>query len=115
MVIFGFTSTVKGTSSASGYRGLACTPKITTRCPTPIWGAASPAPFLAAMVSFMSWRSDFSSGPNCSTGFARSRSTGCPILNTSRTAMFPHESGDDAAHVAHRLVDHLADVLQRDA
>src|SRR3977135_1249018 len=85
------------------------------RWPTPICGAASPAPFLCAIVSFMSWRSACNSGvPNDSTGLARSRSTGCPILRTSRIAMLLHHLRDDEAEAAHCVVDHAGDVVERD-
>src|SRR5882757_10514670 len=63
-------------------------PKITTRSPTPIWGAASPAPLRSRIVSRIS-ASRFSSAgvPNSRTGSATARSRGSPIFKTSRIAM----------------------------
>src|SRR6185312_1238643 len=91
------------------------TPKITTRWLTPICGAARPAPFFAAMVSFMSSTSARSSGvASFSTGFARSRSTGWPMRSTSRTAMALLHLRDDHAHLRHALLHHLGDVVERD-
>src|SRR6185503_21312915 len=84
------------------------------RCETPICGAARPAPFFAAMVSFMSSSSARSSGvPKASTGFAFSRSTGCPILSTSRTAMSAHHFRHDLPCLAHGLLDDAPDVVER--
>src|ERR1700682_1055941 len=83
---------------------------------TPICGAASPAPFFAAMVSFMSWSSSRSSGvANFSTGRARSRSTGWPMRRTSRTDMALHHLLDDEPDTAHRFLDDAADVDDRHA
>src|SRR5471032_3131724 len=86
---------------------------MTTRCSTPICGAARPAPLFAAIVSIMSSRSAFSSGvPNASTGLERSRRTGCPILSTSRTGMALHHSGHDQPHASHALVHNAPDVVE---
>src|SRR5258706_3663333 len=86
------------------------------RSPTPIWGAARPAPSFDAMVSFMSWTSARNSGvPMFSTFFAGSRRTGCPILSTSRTDMALHDPGDDEPHLFHCSIDNPRDVVQRDA
>src|SRR4051812_40388783 len=89
---------------------------MTTRCETPICGAARPAPSSDAMVSFMSPTRAWSSAvSNPSTGLAFSRRTGCPMRNTSRTAMFLHQPGKDRAHLPHAALDDLGDVLHRDA
>src|SRR5688500_12900720 len=89
---------------------------MTTRWLTPICGAARPAPFWAAMVSFMSSTSSRSSGvAKRSTGFARSRSTGWPMRSTSRTGMAFHELRDDEAHLRHRFLDDAGDVVEGDA
>src|SRR5881394_3633677 len=89
---------------------------MTMRSLTPICGAARPAPFFDAMVSFMSSTSARNAGvPMFSTFFARSRRTGCPILSTSRTDMALHDLRDDEPHFFHCSIDNPRDVVQRDA
>src|SRR5712664_3634536 len=89
-VKIGLMSAVKGTGSASGYRGLTSKPNITTRRPTPICGAARPAPLRSRIVSRISASRLSSSGvPNLSTGSATASRRGSPILITSRIAMVP--------------------------
>src|SRR3990167_1244267 len=61
---------------------------MTTARSTPIWGAARPAPWAAAMVSNMSAIKACSSGVSkCSTGWATRNRRGSPILRISRTAI----------------------------
>src|SRR5882762_4994110 len=63
---------------------------MTTRRPTPICGAARPAPLRSRMVSRMSASRMSSSGvPNWTTGSATASRRGSPILRTSRIAMVP--------------------------
>src|SRR5687767_8383625 len=69
---------------------------------TPIWGAASPAPFKERIVSVMSAISPCSSAvSNCPTGCDISRSRGSPIFNTGLIAIEQHQLFQYVAH-AHR-------------
>src|SRR5580704_11468414 len=63
---------------------------MTTRKPTPICGAARPAPLRSRIVSRISAMRLSSSGvPNSRTGAATASRRGSPILRTSRIAMVP--------------------------
>src|SRR5262245_5359839 len=112
----GLMSTVRGTGSASGYRGLKSTPKIATCRSTPICGAANPAPLSAFIVSSMSATSARNSGVSKrGTGFDGSSSRGSPILNTGLIPMAENHSPENRSHAFHGQLRDRSDVLEPDA
>src|SRR5258706_14830365 len=90
---------------------------MTTRRPTPIWGAASPAPFKCAMVSRISTSNSFKEEERKSeTGSDFCHSRGSPIRSTSRimsASSFLAALLDDAPHASHRFIEHCADLVER--
>src|SRR5574340_268147 len=92
-------------------------PKMTTWRPAPIWGAASPAPSSARMVSRMSSIRAYNSGVSKrSTGAAGSSRRGSPIFSTGLTAMVElHQILERGVDALHRLLQNGVDFFIADA
>src|SRR6185436_12457644 len=85
---------------------------MTTCRPTPICGAAMPAPFFERMVSSMSCKSACNSGvSNCVTGAERANNNVSPILKTGLIIAF-HPLLEQYADLDHRALQYRVDLFQ---